>query len=226
MLHTEVIARGCPLTVVHAAMQTLSVEARWLVVQPPRHECSRVCVVDLYDVGRDLPLLCVCVCIDVRPRHQRPRRVEVCRRDVLSRAVPCSVCARSPSSLSQSTAWLFIARGVSCVLRSDAVRDCTTRHVADGVVCVGIGEHLKAARMALYVALLSRRAMVASVAWRCGAAVCCRVVCSVSSSRAVDAALLLLLLLLSLWLCEVSGELLRGLLCCVGCVGRDGASDC
>jgi hypothetical protein len=40
----------------------------------------------------------------------------------------------------------------------------------------GIGERLKAVCMAMYVALLSHRAMVASVAWRCGAAVCCRVV--------------------------------------------------
>jgi hypothetical protein len=39
---------------------------------------------------------------------------------------------------------------------------------------------------------VASRAIVASVAWRCGAAVCCRVVCRVSSSRAVDAPLLLL----------------------------------
>jgi hypothetical protein len=74
--------------------------------------------------------------------------------------------------------------------------------------------------MALYVALLSRRARWWRV-WRGGAALQCavawRAVCS--SCRAVDAALLPLLLLLWLWLCEVSGELLCMLLCCVGCAG-------
>jgi hypothetical protein len=59
-----------------------------------------------------------------------------------------------------------------------------------GVVCGGIGERLKAVRMAMYVALLLRRAMVASVSWRCGGAVWCRVMCRLSSFRAVDAALL------------------------------------
>jgi hypothetical protein len=59
-------------------------------------------------------------------------------------------------------------------------------------VCGGIGERLKAVRMALYVALLSRRARWWRV-WRGGAALQCAVAwCAVCSSlRTVDAALLL-----------------------------------
>jgi hypothetical protein len=59
-----------------------------------------------------------------------------------------------------------------------------------GVVCGGIGERLKAVRMALYVALLLRRARWWRV-WRGGAALQCAVVwCAVCSSlRTVDAAL-------------------------------------
>jgi hypothetical protein len=59
-----------------------------------------------------------------------------------------------------------------------------------GVVCGGIGERLKAVRLALYVTLLSRRARWWRV-WRGGAALRCTVAwCAVCSSlRTVDAAL-------------------------------------
>ncbi len=62
-----------------------------------------------------------------------------------------------------------------------------------GVVCGGIGERLKAVCMALYVALLSRRARWSRV-WRGGVALQCAVAwCAVCSSlRAVNAMLLLL----------------------------------
>jgi hypothetical protein len=93
--------------------------------------------------------------------------------------------------------------------------------VADGIVCGGIGERLKAVRMVLYVALLSRRARWWRVL-RGGAALQCGVVwCALySSSRAVDAAPLLLLLPLLLWLFGASCELLCIVVLCVAVQGR------
>jgi hypothetical protein len=229
VLHTEVIARGCPLTVVHAAMQTLSVEARWLVVQPPRHECSRVWSTCMVSGATSLCCVCMCVCVSMSDRAITDRAVSRCVAAMCCRVLCPALCVRAHRArcrrlavdcmaVHRSRCLVCVAQGCGAWLRS---------RVADGIVCVCIGKHLKAVHMALYVALLSRRARWSRV-WRGGAALQCAVAwCAVcSSSRAVDAALLPLLLLLWLWLCEVSGELLCVLLCCVGCVGRDAASDC
>jgi hypothetical protein len=98
------------LPVAHALLRDTMMSMLSVVVDERRRMSCAV-----QDVGAATTSRVRCMCVDVRPRHHRPRRVEVCRRDVLSRPVPCSVCACTPRSLSLSTAWLFIALGAVCV---------------------------------------------------------------------------------------------------------------